>query len=169
MVGLTLGFKEFHDYLMLAPEERNTEQGKKLLEESIENMKMGTRRYARRQNKMVRGRFLEHPSREVPLIYELDTTDVSKWDENVKNKAIHIIESFFKNSTCDYEPLKSYVSEEKKNADGNSYNYCEVCKRIFLGDNVYAIHLKSHKHLKVLKSKKKLGEQCKKLDGEEAK
>lgn len=100
----------------------------------------------------------------------MDTTDIAKWDENVKNKAIHIVESYLKNSTCDFEPLKSYVSEEKKNADGNSYNYCEVCKRIFLGDDVYLIHLKSHKHMKVLKSKKKLEEQCeRKLANEETK
>lgn len=61
----TLGFKEFHEYLMLPEEQRNSADGKKLLEQSIENMKIGTRRYARRQNKMIRGRFLEHPTREV--------------------------------------------------------------------------------------------------------
>lgn len=50
---------------MLTEEQRNSEEGKKLLKESIENMKLGTRRYARRQNKMVKGRFLEHRNREV--------------------------------------------------------------------------------------------------------
>ena len=53
---------------MLTPEMKNSEEGDKLLKESIENMKMGTRRYARRQNKMVRGRFLDHPTREVTFI-----------------------------------------------------------------------------------------------------
>jgi tRNA dimethylallyltransferase len=61
----TLGFKEFHEYLMMSPAQRESSGGKNLLEESIENMKIGTRRYARRQNKMVRGRFLEHPTRQV--------------------------------------------------------------------------------------------------------
>ena len=65
----TLGFKEFHDYLMLSDEERNSDTGKKLLEQSIENMKMGTRRYAHRQKKMIRGRFLEHPTREVSKFF----------------------------------------------------------------------------------------------------
>ncbi|RVE45594.1 hypothetical protein evm_009791 [Chilo suppressalis] len=154
----TLGFKEFHDYLMLTEEERNSEEGKKLLEVSIENMRIGTRRYARRQNKMIRGRFLEHPSRELPAIYELDTTDLTKWNEEVKKKAVHIIDSYIKGKACDFEPLKCTVDEEKKNIDGNSRNYCEVCNRLILGDRTYEIHLQSNRHKKVLKLKKKLEE-----------
>ncbi|KAJ8716326.1 hypothetical protein PYW08_013611 [Mythimna loreyi] len=160
----TLGFKEFHDYLMLSEEERNSDSGKKLLEQSIENMKMGTRRYARRQIKMIRGRFLEHPTREVPPIYELDTTDISKWDDEVKNKAIHIIESHINESACNFKPLTSEIDEIKKGIDGNSHNYCDVCKRIFIGDNVYAIHLKSIRHNKVLKKKKRIEELKKKME-----
>ncbi|GBP19383.1 tRNA dimethylallyltransferase [Eumeta japonica] len=60
----TLGFKEFHEYLMLTSERRATEEGAKLLRAAIENMKMATRRYARRQNKMILARFLNHPTRE---------------------------------------------------------------------------------------------------------
>lgn len=74
----TLGFKEFHNYLMLSEEERNSAEGQKLLAESIENMKIGTRRYARRQNKMIRGRFLEHPTREVRM-YSIMIGLWAKW------------------------------------------------------------------------------------------
>ncbi|KAJ2944141.1 hypothetical protein O0L34_g18112 [Tuta absoluta] len=149
----TLGFKEFHNYLMLSEEDRKTEEGNKLLALSIENMKIGTRRYARRQNKMVRGRFLEHPHREVPPIYELDTTDVTKWDEVVKNKAIHIIESFLNDQPCKYEAAQPR-SKEKKYIDSKSANYCEICKRLILGDKEFQIHLQSNRHAKVLKKNK---------------
>ncbi|XP_028174145.1 tRNA dimethylallyltransferase [Ostrinia furnacalis] len=152
----TLGFKEFHNYLMLTEEERNSEEGNKLLAESIENMKIGTRRYARRQNKMVRGRFLEHPTREVPPIYELNTTNLSQWDTEVRYKAIQIIQSYINDSPCNYEPLKSEINEEKKKIDGNSRNYCSVCERIILGDKTYEIHLQSYRHMKVLKKKRRL-------------
>lgn len=93
---------------------------------------------------------------QVPPIYELDTTDVSRWDELVKNKAIEIIDSFLNESPCPFEPLKSEISEEKRNSDGNSYNYCGVCNRVLLGDDIYAIHLKSHRHMRALKKKKRL-------------
>ncbi|XP_063382751.1 tRNA dimethylallyltransferase [Cydia fagiglandana] len=158
----TLGFKEFHDYLMLSEAER---QGRHdLLQQSIVNMKIGTRRYARRQNKMVKGRFLEHPNREVPPIYELDTTDVSAWDTQVKEKAIDIIESYLNGTPCKYEPLTSETKEAKKDINPFSNNYCEVCKRILIGDKEYGIHLNSNKHMKVLK-KRKL-EEKKKLESQ---
>ncbi|KAM3960750.1 tRNA dimethylallyltransferase [Aphomia sociella] len=157
----TLGFKEFHDYLMLTEEQKAAEEGKRLLQQSIENMKIATRRYARRQNKMIKSRFLEHPFREVPLVYELDTTDITKWDEVVRNKAFHILESYSKESPCDYKPIEVNIDEEKKKIDGNSRNYCDVCERLFIGDKTYEIHLKSHRHMKVLKKKKMLAEKNK--------
>ncbi|CAG9793667.1 unnamed protein product [Diatraea saccharalis] len=138
---------------MLTEDQKKSEEGTKLLEVSIENMRIGTRRYARRQNKMIRGRFLGHPSREVPTIYELDTTDLTKWNEEVKNKAIQIIDSYITGQTCCFEPLKSNITEEKKLIDGNSRNYCDVCNRLILGDKTYEIHLQSYKHKKVLKKK----------------
>lgn len=106
---------------------------------------------------------------QVPPIYELDTTDVSKWDDEVKNKAIHILESHLNETPCDFEPLKSEIDELKKGSDGNSHNFCDVCNRIFIGDNVYAIHLKSIRHKKVLKKKKQLEEQKEKMELAEAK
>ncbi|XP_047503271.1 tRNA dimethylallyltransferase [Pieris napi] len=158
----TLGFKEFHDYLILPEDGKNSDEGRKLLQHSIENMKIATRRYARRQNKMVRGRFLEIPRREVPPIYELDTTDLSKWNEDVKNKAIDIIESYLNESICNVEPLKPQQHDEKVKIDGHSCNYCEVCERLIIGDKEYSIHLTSNRHKKVLKKKIQLTE--KKLD-----
>lgn len=101
---------------------------------------------------------------QVPPIYELDTTDVSKWDDEVKNKAIHIVESHLNETPCNFEPLKSEIDELKRGIDGNSHNHCDVCNRIFIGDNVYAIHLKSIRHNKVLKKKKRLEEQRKKME-----
>ncbi|CAG4950894.1 unnamed protein product [Colias eurytheme] len=154
----TLGFKEFHEYLILPEEKKNSDEGKKLLEQSIENMKIGTRRYARRQNKMIRGRFLQIPTREVPPIFELDTTDISKWDEEVLNKAICVIDSFMSNSSCKYEPLKPKINEERLTLNGHSSNHCDVCNRLIIGDKEYAIHLASNKHRKVLKKKAELAE-----------
>jgi tRNA dimethylallyltransferase len=91
----------------------------------------------------------------------LDTTEISKWDEEVKNKAINIIESHINSVPCAYEPLKPTIEEEKKAIDGNSRNYCTVCNRLILGDKTYAIHLQSFRHMKVLKKQKKLAEKTK--------
>lgn len=151
----TLGFKEFHDYLMLNKEEKKSEKGEKLLQLSVENMKMATRRYARKQNKMVLSRFLDHPTRVMPPIYSLDTTDVSKWNENVQNKAIDIVECFLEGKSSQHERLQSTADELTKTLDVNSHNYCDVCQRIIIGDKTYRIHLESNKHKKMLKKQKK--------------
>lgn len=101
----------------------------------------------------------------MPPIYTLDTTDVAKWDENVKNKAIDIVNSFINGTTCTYEPLNSNLTNEKFDSDGNSHNYCDVCERVFIGDNIYAIHMKSNRHMKVLKIKKRKQDQLSKEKG----
>lgn len=61
----SIGFKEFHQYLVLSEEERATESGQKKFIESLDNLKLATRRYARKQNKIIKNRFLGHPSRQV--------------------------------------------------------------------------------------------------------
>lgn len=85
----------------------------------------------------------------------MDTTDVAKWEENVRKKAIKIIESYLKNSKCDYESIKPRIDEEKKHIDGNSSNFCEICQRIIIGDKTFKIHLQSNKHKKMLNKLKK--------------
>lgn len=80
----------------------------------------------------------------------MDTTDTGKWHEQVFGKARQIIESFIDGLPSSHQPLTGTVDEETK-SDTNSTNYCEVCKRIFIGDRVYKIHLNSFKHKKVLK------------------
>ncbi|CAH2265696.1 jg4946 [Pararge aegeria aegeria] len=159
----TLGLKEFHEYLMLPGDKKNSDEGQKLLRDSIANMKLSTRRYARRQNKMVRGRFLEHPSREVPPIYELDTTDLSKWDDEVKNKAFNIIESFIHDTPCQYEPLKQSIPEDRRGIDGHSCNFCDICERLIIGDKEFSVHLTSHKHMRVIKRKNKIAMQLQQM------
>lgn len=86
----------------------------------------------------------------------MDTTDTTKWDENVKNKAIVIIESFINGSQCEIKPLDPKVKDEVKKIDGLSHNYCKICQRLIIGDKVYAIHLNSNKHMKMMKKNKKL-------------
>ncbi|KAF7644011.1 hypothetical protein LDENG_00229290, partial [Lucifuga dentata] len=54
----SIGFKEFHDFLT-APESSTKQQKDALRDKGIEALKIVTRRYARKQNKWVRNRFLK--------------------------------------------------------------------------------------------------------------
>ncbi|KAA8586138.1 hypothetical protein FQN60_007707, partial [Etheostoma spectabile] len=54
----SIGFKEFHDYLT-APESSTQQEKDTLRDKGVEALKIATRRYARKQNKWVRNRFLK--------------------------------------------------------------------------------------------------------------
>lgn len=45
----TIGFKEFANYLALNSMERDTDEGRQMLVDAIEQVKISTRKYARRQ------------------------------------------------------------------------------------------------------------------------
>lgn len=54
----SIGFKEFHKYLMLSDAEKYSETGKQIFQTGLEELKIATRRYARKQVKWIRNRFL---------------------------------------------------------------------------------------------------------------
>ena len=126
----SIGFKEFHHYLTLPLEPSGgpaiEEEEKKALARGVEALKVTTRRYARKQMKWIKRRFLQITDRQVlflliifllqftiyklsfancrkvPPVYGLDTTDVSQWDGQVRDLAFSIVDWFSNTSTdCD--------------------------------------------------------------------
>ena len=81
----SIGFKEFHDYLCLSPEQREGPEGRRLFEEGVFRMKVSTRQYSRRQAKWIRRRFLTN-IRDSPPVYRVDSSDPSLWKEKVRQK-----------------------------------------------------------------------------------
>ncbi|XP_016852879.1 tRNA dimethylallyltransferase isoform X3 [Anolis carolinensis] len=147
----SIGFKEFHQFLLTegqCPEE----ESQQLLEKGIEALKIVTKRYARRQNKWVRNRFLRRPGPNVPPVYGLDVSDLSKWEEKVLEPAVGIVESFLQGRTPAAEPIK--VPRDPLEEDKRSCHPCEACQRVIIGDREWKAHLKSkshHFHLKKLR------------------
>lgn len=94
----TIGLKEFHQYLILDEAAKKSPEGIALLAKSISEMKISTRRYARRQLKWIRQRFLRKETRDLPPLYKLTTTfkeaslDEDLWEKQVKAPAFEIVE-----------------------------------------------------------------------------
>lgn len=61
----SIGFKEFHEYLVAPSSEEGADRLQKLLKEGVDALKVTTRRYARRQVKWIVKRFLQQPDRQV--------------------------------------------------------------------------------------------------------
>ncbi|XP_023715281.1 tRNA dimethylallyltransferase isoform X2 [Cryptotermes secundus] len=147
----SIGFKEFHEYLVLSEEDRSSEKGSKLLHSGVDELKRVTRRYARRQLRWITSRFLRKSSRQVPPMYGLDATDPNFWNEHVLEPAVQIVKSYMEGQKpAEVEPLP--VIEQSKKNDLISH-HCDVCDRIFIGDIQWNDHLHSRKHHKMLKHK----------------
>uniref|UniRef100_A0A6M2DLA0 Putative trna delta2-isopentenylpyrophosphate transferase n=1 Tax=Xenopsylla cheopis TaxID=163159 RepID=A0A6M2DLA0_XENCH len=154
----TIGLKELTPYLEYVEREENIDENhkNKLLKECLDNLKLVTRRYARKQNRWVRNRFLGYKDRQVPPVYALDTSDPSKWNEMVRDPAFHIIESYISDTEPNLKPLEQVFNpNSSEDVDPEITHYCEICERIFIGDFQWQLHQKSNKHKKVAMSKAK--------------
>ncbi|KAM4872316.1 tRNA dimethylallyltransferase isoform 2-T2 [Thomomys bottae] len=148
----SIGFKEFHEFL-ITEGKCTPETSNQLLKKGIEALKQVTKRYARKQNRWVKNRFLSRPGPNVPSVYGLEVSDVSKWEESVLKPALDIVQSFIQGDKPAATPIKmSYNETENK----RSYHMCDLCDRIIIGDREWAAHMKSKSHLCHLKKRRKL-------------
>ncbi|XP_058804254.1 tRNA dimethylallyltransferase [Phymastichus coffea] len=161
----SIGFKEFHNYLILPKEKRETEEARNMLSEAIENLKMATRRYAKRQRKWVNNRLLRRADRQVPPVYSLDCSNVEQWESEVYGKAVEIVSAVMRGETPSQQPMNSVI-DNAKDTDSSNFkrHFCEVCERILINDLQWHAHMTGAKHRKmVLKRKKALQSQTQEL------
>ncbi|XP_062996067.1 tRNA dimethylallyltransferase isoform X2 [Elgaria multicarinata webbii] len=148
----SIGFKEFHQFL-ITEGKCSEEISHQLLDKGIQALKLVTKRYARKQNKWVRNRFLRRPGPNVPPVYGLEVSDLSRWEEEVLEPAIQIVESF---SQGRRPPAEPFVMMHEPNEDTRSCHICEPCSRRIIGDREWKAHLKSKSHLFHLKKLRRL-------------
>ncbi|XP_043073942.1 tRNA dimethylallyltransferase isoform X2 [Puntigrus tetrazona] len=147
----SIGFKEFHDYLT-ASEDISQEERNKLKIKGIEALKQVTRRYARKQNKWVRNRFLKRPASNVPPIYGLDVTDVTNWETTVLTPALEILDCLQKGVQPPAQPIRA-EGEEPRNK--RSHHVCDLCDKVVIGDLEWNAHQKSKNHLYQVRKRRK--------------
>ncbi|KAM7372931.1 hypothetical protein PAMP_007821 [Pampus punctatissimus] len=152
----SIGFKEFHDYLT-APESSTQQEKDMLRDKGIEALKTATRRYARKQNKWVRNRFLKRPGHNVPAVYGLNVTDLSKWEETVLNPALQILDSLSKGEEPAVAPIRV---QEAERGNKRVYHTCNLCDKVIIGDLDWTAHLNSKKHHHHVRKKRKLDSAC---------
>ncbi|XP_024119515.1 tRNA dimethylallyltransferase [Oryzias melastigma] len=152
----SIGFKEFHEFLT-APEGSTPQEKEALRERGIEALKVATKRYARKQNKWVRNRFLKRPGDDVPAVYGLNATDSSRWEEAVLTPALQILESLRKGEEPPVAPVRMEREEENNK---RSFHTCDVCDKVIIGDLEWTAHLKSRKHYYHVRKKRKSDPDC---------
>lgn len=128
--------------------------GWKSLTICLEDLKAVTRRYSKKQLKWIKNRFLGSEMREVPLVYPLDTTDVSRWTEFVSRPAEDTVEEFITDKPIQLQPLEK-LKRLGEGMDEETSHFCETCNRVFIGEYQWQHHIKSNKHRRVHVSKNK--------------
>nr|XP_031828956.1 tRNA dimethylallyltransferase isoform X2 [Nomia melanderi] len=157
----TIGFKEFHSYLILSEEEKQEKKGQELLQKGIDDLKLVTKRYARTQERWIRNRMIRRSDRQVPPIYILDCTDLNAWNSCVYEKAVAIVEASLRGEKPEQKPVNEFVIDVKNTDSSNEEcRYCDICEKTLVGEQ-WDIHLKGMRHQRALKRKKKFAEQQK--------
>ena len=157
----SIGFKEFHRFLITSNTSLSlddlSEENKRLLENCIDNMKVVTRRYAKKQITWVRNRFLGRPEACAPDVYGLDATNLDNWKINVLDRALIILESITEGCESPIEPL----SRISVNYSDRKLKYvCQLCdSRIIMGKENWQKHLVSRSHKWHAKRNKRMLEQ----------
>ncbi|XP_054086776.1 tRNA dimethylallyltransferase [Zeugodacus cucurbitae] len=128
--------------------------GLEVLNACLNELKRVTQRYSKKQIKWINNRFLASKDRQVPDLYELDTSDVNLWQAEVYERAVAVIESHRRGEVCE---IQAMARRQHPGAGLNeeTSNFCEICQRHFIGEYQWQLHLKSNKHKKRRESNKK--------------
>lgn len=128
----------------------------KLLEDCLDELRLHTKQYSRKQIKWIRNRMVSTKGRTVPPVYVLDSTNAqTNWHTDVYSKAENVIQSYIDN-------VDTYVSAAEKtehptaNLNMHITHFCNACNRRFVGDLDYNVHLLSNIHRKALERQHKL-------------
>uniref|UniRef100_A0A1I8NV79 C2H2-type domain-containing protein n=1 Tax=Stomoxys calcitrans TaxID=35570 RepID=A0A1I8NV79_STOCA len=128
--------------------------GLDVLNSCLNELKLVTRRYSKKQQKWINNRFLASNDRKVPDLYELDTSDVGRWHECVYSPAVTIIDCYRSSQVCEIQPMKKRI-HPGAGLNEEITNFCAICQRHFIGEYQWNLHLKSNRHKKRKESVKR--------------
>ncbi|KAH9857784.1 tRNA isopentenyltransferase [Lenzites betulinus] len=163
-----IGYKEFHNYLS-APEPSEA-----TFRRAVEQMKLGTRRYAKRQVTWIRNKLLpavnaanaeSQTENGVPIVptYLLDATELGDaWKTNVLDTADRITSRFLEEESlpdpaslsataADLLAIREKATDPVAVLAANQYKVCEICttdpeQPFMVGGGLWDAHLRSRSH-----------------------
>ncbi|XP_015366387.1 PREDICTED: tRNA dimethylallyltransferase, mitochondrial isoform X1 [Diuraphis noxia] len=150
-----IGLKQFQNYFELPVESRDTEAGRKCLEDALVAMKYMTKKYARRQIRWINNRFLKPNDKQAVSVYRLDCTDLGEWQQ-LSDRAVDLAQVVLGRKPRGQHTLEPIdVSDQKTVLPVYGDYYCDDCSRLFSNDIQYNIHMGSKKHVKVMMKRKR--------------
>lgn len=133
-----------------------TSDALKLLEDCLDELRLHTKQYSKKQIKWIRNRMVSTKGRIVPPVYELDSTNAeTNWHNDVYSKAENVIQSYIDNVATYVKPAER-TEHPTSNLNMHVTHFCDVCNRRFVGDLDFNGHMNSHVHKKALERQRKM-------------
>lgn len=163
----SIGYKQFEPYMEAVDEKRGLPELQRLKHAALEEMKSATRRYAVYQTRWIRlkqvPRLREVGSDAMGSLYLLDSTDVSRYKDNVIEPAIKLASQFLNGEERPLPTAMSSLADEVLTQAGKPppkatpcKRMCEVCHTVLLTEEAWTQHLKSATHRRVVRKKARM-------------
>ncbi|KAL2037003.1 hypothetical protein N7G274_010288 [Stereocaulon virgatum] len=151
-ISIAIGFKELLPYII---DGNNSES---LKQEGIERVKIATRQYAKQQGRWIRLRLQQALSAAdvSHRLFLLDATDLSRWSQNVEEKAMEITTAFLGGGALpDPKSLSATAKEMLFTTEKitRAARHCDVCGKTLMNHEQWALHVQSKGHKKALTPK----------------
>ncbi|KAK3358933.1 IPP transferase-domain-containing protein [Lasiosphaeria hispida] len=154
----SIGFWQFEPYLHALRQTPQSPDLAKLKQAGIENTKTGTRRYAKYQVRWITMKTMPSLQEEkvIDKLYLLDGTNVETWQTEVAAKGAELTRKFLAGeqlpqpadmSETARDVLALKVAESNRPATPCNKT-CSICKKTFLTEESWQIHMSSKKHAK---------------------
>lgn len=153
----SIGFKEFQPYLQAVERGADIKELEKLKLECLEVMKTGTKRYAKYQTKWISKQMLPLLEEEgdQDRLYVLDSTDVTRYSEDVLGKAAFLTQLFLTGDAMPDPPSISDAANNVLNAAVKSAlsaqgtpcrKHCSICETTLLTEESWQKHIRGRPH-----------------------
>jgi tRNA dimethylallyltransferase len=165
-IWVSIGFKEFSSFIAIKELGQSDKQVESMKKEAIERTQVATRQYAKRQLRWVQFKFLNAMIRNnaANRMFLLDGSQLSQWDETVRQPAMSISEQHIANRQLPNPSELSPSAKENLMPKGQDLSHatelwekrtCEYCGVVAVTVNDWEKHIQSSRHKKVLASRRR--------------
>ncbi|GAA5949266.1 hypothetical protein JCM3765_003349 [Sporobolomyces pararoseus] len=161
-----IGYKEFEPYLSARHRDssrtlEHDSELRTLFEQRVEQMKIATRQYAKRQVKWIKSKLLPavhklEDSGDVTVVL-LDASDLSKWKENVRIPAIELLNAFLDHQhlpnplTLSNAAALHLAPPQSEDSQAKLKRACDTCTRdlskpFMVEERQWSSHIKTKSH-----------------------
>lgn len=161
----SIGFKEFEPYLTATSDGGIDADLETLKQKALERMKTATRQYAKGQVRWITYKTLPliRQTHALDRLFLLDSTDISRWKEDVSDQGVEITRRFLSGEEL---PTPTHLSETAESVlcakledstkeETRSQRTCDLCRTTTVTEEAWQKHIKGRPHQRAVRHAKR--------------